>query len=377
MTKKSNGTLGKSKMTSNLQGELNPSKPLLLEHQLQLCEQIAAMVKSGIPIERGLASVTGCLPRTLAAAFESVVSRLEQGQSLSRSIAGDERPSSRSLAATVQAGVEGNCLDQAMRSWIAVHTEQGRASARIRTALLYPSILILVAATSLGFTLHNSIPLYKSTLESLHTPLPKWFDGLMWIHSTLWIWIPLFVVLAFVPLILFYREQSKFEWNGMPSSRPFRMRLQSHANRLLSWMLEAGCPFDSALQLAIESTGFRNSDRTLLSKSSNHKEPAVEAATSKEIASDPNKLQRWQPISKETQSILEATHRGDLTIDEARPALQDLANLTNQQADIVSLRQSKTFPIVVSIVVGIIVMANYVVFVYLPWVYLLSKLSLP
>ncbi len=147
------------------------SPPLPLEHQLQLCEQIAAMVKSGMPIERGLASIISSLPSTLAASAERIATRLEQGQPLPHAIAGDSRPSSRSLAATVQAGLEGNCLDKAMRSWAAIHIEQGRSRDRLRIALIYPAAMIVVAACSLGFTISNTIPLYQSTFESLHPPL--------------------------------------------------------------------------------------------------------------------------------------------------------------------------------------------------------------
>lgn len=176
-----------------------------------------------------------------------------------------------------------------------------------------------------------------------------------------------FVVLAFTCLIVFYLRQSSFSPDGVPHCPTYRVRLQAHANSLLSWLLDAHCSFDNAQRLAVEATGVRS----LLTKASKSNVASISAVNREKLS------KRWHPISSESQSVLQATARGEITFKEAQSALQDLTDLMVHQAEIRSLRQSKLFPLAISISIGLLVITTYVVFIYVPWVHLLTKMSLP
>ena len=333
--------------------ELKSTQPIPLEHQLVMCEQISALIQSGMPIERGLHLIIGQLPKRISQTVEQIASKLESGQTLSRVIATDARPSSRSLSATFKAGLEGNCLSQSLRSWVLIHTNQGRSMSRLRIALIYPIILVFVAASSIGFTIQHSIPLYRTMLESTRQPLPAWFDTLSVIHSTLWVWIVIFILVALISIFIYYRRQSNAFSKGAPLSRPYRLRLQSHANKIMAWLLVADRSFETSQQLAIESTGVTTTQANFCNE------------------------RNWHPISNETRSVLDATARGELGVSEVYGALMDLADLMNRQADLISERQLRWFPIVASVAIATVSITTYILVVYLPWVKLLTKLSLP
>ncbi len=306
-----------------------------------------------MPLERGLRMVICQLPTRIAQTAEQVSLDLESGQSLSRAIAADPRPSSRSLAATFTAGVKGNCLSQSLQSWMRIHTNHGRFISRLRISLIYPVILILVAAGSIGFSIHHSIPLYRSMLESANQPMPVWFDMLSVIQSTLWLWVPMCVVIALSLTFIIYYRQANALSNGVPFSLPYRLRLQSHASRTLAWLLEANLPFETSKQLAIESTGISMT------------EDSLETA------------KRWHPISINSSSILTAIARGEMEVNQANEALVGLADVMNRQADLISERQLRWLPIASSVAIAAVALVTYLVVIYLPWIYLLTKLSLP
>ncbi|MDZ4851555.1 MAG: type II secretion system F family protein [Pirellulaceae bacterium] len=334
-------------------------KPLTLEHQLILCEQIAALANSGMPLERGLAPLVKQLPKSLGDSSRRITDRLAKGQSLSKSLAEDNRPTSRSLHATVEAGIAGNCLAPALRSWIAIHTEQGRFRSRLRAALVYPLVLTLVAAFSLGYTIYHSIPLYQSAFESLHAPLPFWFDWLLVLHRTLWVWTTAMAALCIMLLVWSYRMNTVLAPSGMPRNRAYQMQLQAHATRLMTWMIEAKRPFDPSYLLAIEATGIRPQTETIDTLNRLNTKIAL----------------GWNPISKECQTILRAVEKGDLSFEDSKPSLLDLTDQLNLQAARIAERQAKFIPVIVSIFIGVVVVGFYVVVVYLPWVQLLTRLS--
>jgi type II secretory pathway component PulF len=139
----------------------------------QLIHELASLARTGVPLPQGLAQLAATLPAGLfRESVEKLSAEVEQGAPLSRALEAmpaQVPPELSALAACGEATGD-------MRQLLEFALEHSRRVRRFRSALLttmvYPVLLMCVAAASLSFVLVFIIPKIQEIFDQLGAELP-------------------------------------------------------------------------------------------------------------------------------------------------------------------------------------------------------------
>src|SRR4051794_25817358 len=120
---------------------------IALEDLIALNDEIAALVRAGVPLERGLLDVGGDLRGRLRAITTALGERMSRGESLPRALEAEGERLPRVYRAVVEAGLKTGRLSVALEGL----TRSARGIAELRRAvglaLIYPLLVLVVAYT--------------------------------------------------------------------------------------------------------------------------------------------------------------------------------------------------------------------------------------
>lgn len=150
------------------------SKPRISSKELALItRQLATLFAAGLPIEEVLAAVCEQTEHPQTKALISAVrSKVLEGHSLASSLREFPNAFSALYSATVEAGEKSGHLDIVLTR-LADYTEQQFAMRqKIQHALIYPSIMMLVAVGIVGFLLEYVVPKMIAVYSNIGQTLP-------------------------------------------------------------------------------------------------------------------------------------------------------------------------------------------------------------
>jgi general secretion pathway protein F len=147
--------------------ETAPGGAVSLEELRALNDEIAALSRAGLPLERGLLDAGRDLPRRLHQVMESLGERMKQGESLAEAIESEGERLPRVYKAVVEAGLRSGRLPSALESmggFVGGYVDARRA---IGLALWYPLIVLVLAYSLLVFLVVVLLPRFLDAFESL------------------------------------------------------------------------------------------------------------------------------------------------------------------------------------------------------------------
>jgi type II secretory pathway component PulF len=159
--------------------DATPSTPtggaLSLEDLIALNDEIAALVRAGVPLERGLLDVGGDLRGRLAGVARALGERLSRGEALPQALAAEGDRVPRVYRAVVEAGMKAGRLPVALEGLAGFARGYAELRRAVGLALLYPLVVVLLAyGLFVGFVL-GVAPRFMEAFGSLrlpvHTPL--------------------------------------------------------------------------------------------------------------------------------------------------------------------------------------------------------------
>ena len=329
---------------------------LQLSERLAICQQIARLTRSRLPI-------SGELARNIRAAkfhktAQQVDEQLMSGKSLSQVLASDDARDSRILSACIEAGETSGQLDRTLEAWTAMHLANSQASSSLRTAMLYPLLLIAVTICSLGFVFWKLVPEYSATYALFDRQLPSWLVVLSQLHAYAWWIIGALAVMAVAPLLIWAVRRRRLDSIGMPLDRARRLRLQGLAAELSSLLIANQTPLMKAVPLSVAATGVAQSQVT----------NSFAKIQKREII---------ESLGRESTLLLSSLFAGVMDGKEASEHLATLAAHLQHQADQNSQRQVRWLPMLIALVVGLLTVLTYVFLIYLPWLLLLKQMINP
>lgn len=163
------------------------SSPITLDDLATLNDEIAALVRAGIPLEQGLLDVAGDVPGKLSAVTRQLAERMQQGASLPEALrrCGDHVPPV--YAAVIQAGIGAGRLTAALEGLAVLLRRMSQTRRAALAALVYPLMVLLAAYAFLFFWLtrvaqvlpqmfqpHASPPALLHHFQSLGRELESW-----------------------------------------------------------------------------------------------------------------------------------------------------------------------------------------------------------
>lgn len=326
-----------------------------LRHQLALCQQVARLVRAQLPIAGQLAQSSLAGPADQASVAQQVDYQLEAGVSLKSALACDPSRDSQALAACIEVGERSGKLDSALEAWTDMHLAWSRYAQALRSALVYPCLLIGVTVVSLGYILWELIPEYGDTYVQYQTTPPIWLELLVGVREHLGWWLVLLILFALTPLVIWFVHRRRFDPDGLPRDRAKRLRVQALGTEIIQLGVTAGMPLSELLTHGVRASG-----------------------GSQQSAEQAFGLLQQQLLipqfSRETSLLLSSLYAGLLTPSETSQYLKQSAEGLQQQADDRAAALVHWLPMLIALTVGAITIGTYVLLIYLPWILLLKRI---
>ena len=236
--------------------------PKALENFTRL---LSSLLAAGVPLSRAL-TILYKEASTPAAGekWKEIHSCVVDGMSLADSMAKSPETFPRVYVAMVQAGETGGFLDLVLAQIADFHAREKELRSKVMTAMLYPTILLVLAVGVLIFLLTFFIPRFQLVFAGFGASLPVPTQIVIGISHIVRSY-GLFVLAGVVAVGVFLRnwfasEQGKRTWEGFilrsyivgPLVAQFAM---ARFCRMLGTLLGAGVPLVQGLNVARKSIG--------------------------------------------------------------------------------------------------------------------------
>lgn len=170
--------------TPSIQG-----RPLVkLNELIALNDEILALVRAGVPLDRGLASFAPELPGRLREQVERLSERLAAGETLSAVLADPTWKAPAHYQAVVAAGCRAGRLEAALEGLAASARRQRDSLRRAVTAAVYPFFVAATAYASTVFLFMSVLPVVVETTHDMTGPPPAALTALATFAGAPWPW---------------------------------------------------------------------------------------------------------------------------------------------------------------------------------------------
>lgn len=160
--------------------------------------QLATLIGAGLPLAQSLRTVQEqTTNKRMQEIVQEIISDVEGGKSLSDSFAKHPEAFNKVYVALISAGETSGTMDDSLKRLAAQQEKDAAMISKIRGAMMYPSIVLVVIILVIGFMLFTVVPQVEGLYRDLNKGLP--FVTLMMIKvanffSSLW-WL---VILAMI-----------------------------------------------------------------------------------------------------------------------------------------------------------------------------------
>jgi type II secretory pathway component PulF len=241
-----------------------------LEQLIAFNEEVAALIRSGVPLELGLKQVGQSTTGRLSRLSQRLAERMETGVSLQQALddEGDRIPGV--YRAVVEAGLRSGRLPQALEEMSGLASSLLDLHRRIAIALLYPAIVFFMAWFLLGLVASYPIPIFLQARADIVGGETRLIRFLQWIVESTPIWF-YGVPLTLLTIGLALSRRATWQHNS-GAGRLVASRLHRFAwfpwiienfdratlARTLRLLIQNGLPLHESLLLAGWATGNRS-----------------------------------------------------------------------------------------------------------------------
>jgi general secretion pathway protein F len=248
-----------------LQIELRRSRGLDKATLGEMTRELAIMLAAGQDLDRALRFVVESTRSARARAIlGSVRDKVRSGSSLAAALAAEPRSFSKLYIGVVRAGEAGGTLPTTLDRLATLLERERSLSANLRSAMIYPALLITAAIGSIFLLLDYVLPQFAPIFEQAGAELPLATRVLMTLGTVVGTAAPwlLIVLLAGALIVrqLLARPAYRLKFDRMLLRLPvagslLRETLAARLTRTLGSLLQNGVPLISALGIAQEALG--------------------------------------------------------------------------------------------------------------------------
>ncbi|MDB5168246.1 MAG: putative Type pilus assembly protein PilC [Candidatus Saccharibacteria bacterium] len=168
--------------------------------------QLATLIGAGLPLSQSMHTVLEQTPnKRLQGVIEDIVASIEGGKSLTESFSKHPEVFDKVFLALISAGEASGTLDDSLRRVAAQQEKDAATMGKIKGALTYPIIVLVVIFAVMGFMLLTVVPQVEKLYDDLNKPLPWLTQGMVSMADfmiTYW-WL---VIIILVVGIYFLRQ---------------------------------------------------------------------------------------------------------------------------------------------------------------------------
>ena len=227
--------------------------------------QLSILQDAGLPILRSLKLLADMQkPGQLKNCLLDVCDEIEGGSTLSEAMAKSPKAFDRLYCNMIRAGEAGGALEVILRR-LAEFMERSQALKRkVKGALVYPIVVVLVAVGILAFIMIKIVPQFKKIFDDFDSELPAMTQTLIDISNltvNYWYLLPL-IPIGLVLLIKAIKliPYGRFGWDlfllkMVIFGQLVEKNVLSRSTRTLGTLLSSGVPILEALNITKETTG--------------------------------------------------------------------------------------------------------------------------
>jgi len=260
-----------------------------LDDLIALNDEIAALARAGMPLERGLLGVGGDLPGRLGAITRDLGRRMADGQSLVEALEARDSSIPATYRAVVQAGVRSGRLSEALEGLAGFARSYVELRRAIGLSLLYPTLVLLVGYGLFVLFVVDLIPRLAESFEAMRVPVGPWLSGMARWGDSVLIWGPVLPALVAVGAVSWWRTGRASAFRPGKAGPVFRWvpgvasildgATSAQFADWLALLVEHGVPWSESVRLAAEATGDARlvASATAISAASDRGEPLAES----------------------------------------------------------------------------------------------------
>jgi type II secretory pathway component PulF len=246
--------------------ELSPSGgPVTLDQFIALNDELAALVRAGVPLERGLIEAGRDLRGRLGAVSSELGQRMGEGMLLPEAIAASGGGMPKLYRAVVEAGLRSGRLSEALEGMASIARGYAEARRAVGMALLYPLVVLSLTYGLALFFVIEITPRFVAAFQGLGLPPLKALGLLERAGQTAIYWGPILpILLGLAALRWVWTGRSMVLETGglgpllnkvpMVGSMIASYRAANFAS-LLALLIEHRVPLEEAVRLAGEASG--------------------------------------------------------------------------------------------------------------------------
>jgi type IV pilus assembly protein PilC len=227
--------------------------------------QLSILQDAGLPILRSLKLLAEMQkPGRLKNSLLDVCDEIEGGATLSEALSKSPKAFDRLYCNMIRAGEAGGALEVILRR-LAEFMERSQALKRkVKGAMIYPIVVVLVAVGILAFIMVKIVPQFKKIFEDFGSELPPMTQVLIDISNftvNYWYLIPLIPIgISLMIKAIKLIPYGKFGWDLFTLKvvifgQLVEKNILSRASRTLGTLLASGVPILEALNITKETSG--------------------------------------------------------------------------------------------------------------------------
>lgn len=234
-----------------------------------ITRQLSTLLAAGVPLTDALKGIAQESSSETARIINDIKERVSGGASLSKALEEHRGLFPDFYVNAVRAGEMSGELPSVLERIAHYLESQEAIKSKLRTAMIYPSIMLLVATGVLFFIFLYVMPKIIKIFEDTKASLPFITKVLITITKFIklfWFFIPLIVIAIFFGF-RHLKEKKPELVDKLLLRDPLRMLLPLYIARFtktLAFLLEGGIPLIKALEISARTTGNRVMERNIL-----------------------------------------------------------------------------------------------------------------
>ena len=225
-------------------------------------QELVAMIKAGYPILKSLESIASRVKNIhLREVLIDVAGEVKKGKALSEAFQPYEKLFSPVYTASLMAGEKGGNLPASIGRYIQYAKMVTQTRSRIKSAMTYPTILIVFSFILMGLLMNFVIPRFADFYKSFEAQMPRITRTVMGLATGLnrswYIFAGLLVAAAVTVSRLRRRPDFLYQVDRLKLRVPFGRTIWLESgislfSRTLGLLLEAGIPLLGSIGIAIQ-----------------------------------------------------------------------------------------------------------------------------
>jgi type IV pilus assembly protein PilC len=227
--------------------------------------QLATMIDAGIAIVQSLQALGDQSPnKIMRDTVHDVCTRVESGESFSEALQKHPKTFNKLYMSMVQAGEKGGLLAEILARLATYLENTERLRKKVKSALMYPIAVTVVAIGITIFLLIKVIPVFKEVYQGFGAKLPAPTQALISISDVLrhWLWLvgPALIGLVYAWLQFIKTKQGRDFWDRKRIKLPIFGQIAhkiclARFTRTLASLVRSGVPILDVLQIVSQTVG--------------------------------------------------------------------------------------------------------------------------